>query len=273
VKGTESQTVVYELDDDGVLTLTLNRPERNNAWSREMEVTLHDLLEQGSEDPDVRAVIVTGTGRFFSPGLDADELRRISSPGSTLNPPRGRPLTLPLQVPKLVVAAINGACAGIGLLTALACDVRFAAEDAKLATAFARRGLPAEEGVSWILPRIVGHGVAADQLLSARTVTGTEAVGLGLVHRAVRRDDVLPTARAYARDVATNCSPISVAAAKHQLYHDWHRSLPDSWTLARSLVGVLKESSTDFREGVSSFVEKRPPCFEGLSRPVELPSA
>jgi enoyl-CoA hydratase/carnithine racemase len=269
VKGVESTTVLHEIDDVGVLTLTLNRPERSNAWNRELETAFHDLLEQAAESDEVRAIVLTGAGRAFCPGLDAEELDRVSQPGQSFDRAGRRPVQLPSFVPKPIVAAINGGCAGLGLITALYADIRFAADDAKITTAFARRGLPAEEAVSWILPRIVGHAVALDLLLSGRVVRGSEAAAMGLVHRALPGDELLPAATAYARDLAQHCSPLAMATAKRQVYLDWERSLPDSRREARRLVGVVKRRSNDFREGVRSFVERRPPTFEPLIEPID----
>jgi enoyl-CoA hydratase/carnithine racemase len=149
-------------------------------------------------------------------------------------------------------------------------DVRFAADGAKMTTAFARRGLPAEEAVAWILPRIVGHAVALDLLLSGRVVLGSEAAEIGLVHRAYAVDDLLPAAHAYARDMAEHCSPLAMATAKRQLYLDWERGFVESRTESRRLVGQLKGRSSDFREGVRSFVEKRDPVFEALAEPIDF---
>jgi enoyl-CoA hydratase/carnithine racemase len=269
MKGVDSTTVLHELDEVGVLTLTLNRPDRNNAWNRELEGALHDLFEQAAESHAVRAIVLTGAGKAFCPGLDTEELDRVSRPGESFDHDGRRPVLLPSYVPKPIIVAINGACAGLGLLTALYSDIRFAAADAKITTAFARRGLPAEEAVAWILPRIVGHAVALDLLLSGRVVTGAEAQALGLVHRALPREDVLAAALDYARDLATNCSPLSMATAKQQVYLDWERSLAESRLHSRRLVGQLKERSGDFREGVRSFVERRPATFEPLVQPID----
>jgi enoyl-CoA hydratase/carnithine racemase len=134
-------------------------------------------------------------------------------------------------------------------------DVRFAAEDAKITTAFARRGLPAEEALSRMLPRIVGHATALDLLLSSRVVVGSEAAQIGLVHRAFPLTELLPAAPVYARDLAINCSPIAMATAKRQVYRDWERSFVDSQQNARQLVGILRDTSPDFREGVRSLIE------------------
>lgn len=270
MRGFESTTVLHELDEVGVLTLTLNRPERNNAWNRELETALHDLLEQAAESDEVRAIVLTGAGRSFCPGLDSQELERVSRPGEAFDQHGRRPMLLPSYVPKPIVVAINGGCAGLGLLTALFSDIRFAAEDAKITTAFARRGLPAEEAVAWILPRIVGHATALDLLLSSRVVPGSEAAAIGLVHRSYPADELVGAALEYARDLAANCSPLSMATAKRQVYLDWERSLSESRGHARRLVGELKGRSGDFREGVSSFVERRPATFAPLVEAVDL---
>jgi enoyl-CoA hydratase/carnithine racemase len=261
MKGVDSNTVLHEIDDVGVLTLTLNRPERGNAWNRELEVALHGLLEQAAGSEDVRAIVITGAGRSFCPGLDTEDLDRVSQRDQSYGEKGRRPMQLPSFVPKPIVCAINGACAGLGLITALMSDVRFAADGAKITTAFARRGLPAEEAVSWILPRIVGHAVALDLLLSGRVVRGDEAATIGLVHRALPLEELVTAATEYARDLAVNCSPLAMATAKQQVYLDWQRSLVESRRNARELVGFLKEAG-DFREGVRSYVEKRRAVFE-----------
>jgi enoyl-CoA hydratase/carnithine racemase len=260
--------VLSERDPAGVLTLTLHRPERHNAWTYDLEMALHDALEGAATDDTVRAVVLTGAGRSFCPGLDAQELDRVSRPDQGFNQQGRRPMQLPALVPKPVVCAINGACAGLGLITALMCDVRFAAEDAKIATAFTRRGLPAEEAVAWILPRIVGHAAALDLILSGRVVRGDEAAALGLVHRACPKETVLEDALEYARDMAVNCSPLAMATAKRQIYDDWERSFADSRRYARRAIDVLKASG-DFREGTTSYVERRPPQFPGHAEAVD----
>jgi enoyl-CoA hydratase/carnithine racemase len=231
---------------------------------------LFDLLEQASESEDVRAIVITGAGRSFCPGLDAEVLDRVSQPGQGFDDVDRRRLTLPTFVPKPIVCAINGGCAGLGLVTALMSDIRFAADDAKITTAFTRRGLPAEEAVSWMLARIVGHAMALDLLLSSRVVRGDEAAEIGLVHKAFPRDELLPAALEYARDLAANCSPLAMATAKRQVYLDWMRSQEESRRDARRLVASLREQSGDFREGVRSFVERRPAGFEPLSRPLDF---
>src|SRR5262245_55789081 len=144
----------------GVLTLTLNRPERNNAWIVELEEAYFDALAAAAAAADVRAVIVTGAGKSFCPGLDTQALSAATDGTPVAARPR-RPMTFPLAIPKPVIVAINGACAGIGVIQACCADIRIGARGAKFTTAFARRGLPAENSVAWLLPRLIGHSRAA----------------------------------------------------------------------------------------------------------------
>ena len=252
--------VLYRVDD-GVAVITLNRPERLNAWTPPLQTQYFDRLAQAASARDVGAVVVTGAGRGFCPGADMEYLQGLDGAGPAR--PDTRPTTFPLTVQKPMIAAINGACAGIGLVQALMCDVRFAAAGAKLTTAFSRRGLIAEHGSSWLLPRLVGTSRALDILLSARVFTGEEAFELGIVNRALPPEQVLPEALAYARDLALNCSPAAMATIKSQIYRhatvdlDTARRESDR-LMAASLAGP------DFKEGVASFVEKRLPAFAPL---------
>ena len=196
--------VVEQAVDGGVAVLTLNRPDRLNAWTAELGRAYFDLLEDCAGRGDVRAIVVTGAGRGFCAGADMQDLQTIGRGEGRGAAGDTRPQTFALTIPKPIVAAINGPCAGIGLVHALMCDIRFAATDAKLTTAFSRRGLVAEHGISWILPRLVGPARALDLLLSARVVLGEDAERLGLVNRALPRDQVLDEAVAYARDLAAS---------------------------------------------------------------------
>ncbi len=245
-----------------VALVTLNRPERLNAWTPELEARYFDVLDALDDDPAVRAVVVTGAGRGFCPGMDAVELAGRTGRADPTTA-RRRPATHALGLRKPLVAAVNGACAGIGLVQALTCDVRFAADEAGLATSFTRRGLVAELGLPWLLTRIVGHARAADLLLSGRTVRGPEAAALGLVTASVPRDDVVARALAYATDLAENCSPTAMALVKGQLRAEWARSLDQSAQEARAFV-QQPELRVDFAEGVASFVARRPPAFAPL---------
>jgi enoyl-CoA hydratase/carnithine racemase len=258
---------------DKVALLTLNRPERLNAWTAEMQTRYFDLLEECAEREDVRAIVVTGAGRGFCAGADMENLSAISSGefARTSGAHDDRPVTFSLGIPKPVIAAINGPCAGLGLVIALMCDVRFAAESAKITTAFARRGLIAEHAISWMLPRLVGPARALDLLMSARIVLGPEAAALGLVNRSLADDAVLDEALAYARMLATECSPASMAQMKRQVYADFERPLAESLEEANRLM-FESFAGADFAEGVRSFTERRPPQFAALSGQVTAAS-
>jgi enoyl-CoA hydratase/carnithine racemase len=253
--------------EGGVLTLTWNRPDRNNGWSFELEEAYFDALRAGSMDPDVRVIVVTGAGKTFCPGLDMNTLSAAAGAegGQSITRRRSsRPHTYVRRIPKPVIAAINGACAGIGFVQAVACDLRFASREAKMTVAFPRRGLPAENSLSWMLERLVGAGTAADLLLSGRVVTGEEAERIGLVNRAYDSAELMSATMTYAKDMAANCSPRSLAVIKAQLAADWERpiehSRQDSLALVSQMIG-----KPDFNEGVKSYVDRRPPRFAGLA--------
>lgn len=269
-----SDVVLMEVQE-GVAVLTLNRPDRLNAWTPELQTRYFDLLEDCAAREDVRAIVVTGAGRGFCAGADMENLQSLAgaSSGEGGNGAGGaaairhdeRPVRYPLSIPKPVIAAINGPCAGIGLVLAIMCDIRFAAAEAKITTAFARRGLVAEHGISWLLPRLIGPARALDLLLSGRVLLGAEAAELGLVNRAFD-SGVLDEALAYAHELAREASPASMAAMKRQVYADLERSLPEAVDDANRLMGE-SFAAPDFAEGVRSFLERRPPAFTPLSAP------
>lgn len=260
-EGTEP--IVLEETADGVCVVTLNRPDRRNGWSPELEAAYFAALDRCEADDAVKVVVVTGVGRFFCPGLDLTRLAKVAGGGGFSlagRPPQYRPRALR----KPLIAAINGSCAGIGLVQALQADVRFCAEEARFSTAFARRGLAAEYAISWVLPRYVGVENALDLLLSARTFDAAEAQRLGLVSRLLPRERVLTEAVAYARDLAANCAPAAMAAIKHQVYSDLESGLEDA--LARSLRVMLASNTfTDLAEGVAAPAAQRRPDFAPLS--------
>jgi len=176
-----------------------------------------------------------------------------------------------ITVPKPVVAAINGACAGIGFVIALSCDVRFAAAGAKLTSSFVRRGLIAEHGLAWLLPRLVGTARALDFLLSGRVVLAEEALELGIVNRVLPGDSLLAATEAYARELAIYSSPASMAAIKRQVYRAMDIDFTTAHQEAVRLAVMTPVPKSDFAEGVASFVEKREPRFEPLSADLEDP--
>jgi enoyl-CoA hydratase/carnithine racemase len=261
---TTTQTVTLAVDD-GVALVTLNRPERLNALTAEMEVRYYEVLRAAAADPEVRAIVVTGAGRGFCAGFDIDALGSIAEqgPGALAE---GEPVrhTLPLSLPKPIIAAVNGACAGLGLVIALMCDLRFAASQAKLTTAFVRRGLIAEHGISWVLPRIVGPSRALDLLLSGRIVLAEEARDMGLVDAVVEPEQLLGRATEYARELATLSSPAAMAVIKRQVWT--HPMMELDAAVAESNRLMLESfGRPDMAEGVRSHVERRPPRFPPLT--------
>jgi enoyl-CoA hydratase/carnithine racemase len=262
----QSQSEVVQMRvDEGVALLTLNRPDRLNAWTTDMEHAYFAMLEQCAADQEVRVIVVTGAGRGFCAGADMQQLQAIGdgSIQETAVTRERRPQTFPLSIPKPIIAAINGACAGIGLVQALMCDMRFAADGAKLTTAFARRGLVAEHGISWMLPRLIGPARALDLLLSGRVLLAAEAHELGLVNRVLAPERLLETTLDYAHELVVSCSPASMATMKRQVYEDLDRALPDALAEADRLM-LASFTAPDFVEGVTSFLERRDPRFAAL---------
>jgi enoyl-CoA hydratase/carnithine racemase len=263
-------TVRYEVAD-AVCTLTIDNVERRNAWNPEIEQQYFAALDRAAADTSVRAIVITGAGRWFCPGLDAQRLEQAAgSVGLRLE--GRRPQHHALTIPKPVIAAINGACAGIGLVQALVCDVRFMARGAKLATAYAKLGVPAEYGLSWLLPRLVGTEWALDLLMSSRAVEAEEAQRIGLVSRVCEPADVLRDAQVYAAQLAVGSSPIAMATIKRQVWADLSRHYTEAnaaWFEA--MVALNRPDNPDFAEGVAAFVEKRSPNFAPLDPDAVLP--
>jgi enoyl-CoA hydratase/carnithine racemase len=258
--------VVQRQVRDGVALLTLNRPDRLNAWTAEMERVYFGMLEECAQAEEIRVIVVTGAGRGFCAGADMHDLQALGDGQVDVDAETAlerRPQTFPLSIGKPIIAAINGACAGIGLVQALMCDVRFAAEGAKLTTAFARRGLVAEHGISWMLPRLIGPARALELLLSGRVVLAEEAQALGLVNRVLAPETLLEGTLDYARELVVNCSPASMATIKRQVYADLDRALPDALAGADELM-LESFTAPDFVEGVTSFLEQRDPRFAPL---------
>lgn len=260
-----------------VRTLTLNRPDRLNAWTQRMEDALRREIAAAEADPDVRAIVITGAGRAFCAGADMDILEAgakegaagVNSSGATRTRAEeagiecnyGRRFSYLLKVPKPIFAAINGPVAGIGLCMALFCDFRYMAEGQKLTTAFARRGLIAEHGISWMLPRLIGPAAALDLLMSARTLLTAEAAALGLV-RQLPGDGFLAQVKSIATDLVHGASPRSIGVIKRQVYDSLFQDLNAAWERADEEMH-MSFASEDFREGVAHFLEKRAPAFTG----------
>jgi enoyl-CoA hydratase/carnithine racemase len=265
--------VLYEATPSGVAIVTFNRPERLNAWGADIAAGFYAAIDRAEEDPAIRVILLTGKGRGFcagaylgAPGSAGKVGESMENAGKTnlADLVGERPPHFVTTLRKPVIAAINGSCVGIGLTQALMCDVRFAAAGAKFAAVFARRGLIAEFGISWVLPRLTSWGVALDLLLSARTFLAEEAAQLGLVKEVVPAEDLMRRALEYAEDMATHCSPASMAVIKRQVYGDATRDVVEATSVAEVL---LQESlpRPDVVEGITSFLEKRPPQFPALT--------
>lgn len=254
----QTPLVLTEISD-GIATLTLNRPDRLNAWNLPLQQELFGLLEKLTHDDDVRVVILTGAGRGFCVGADTEVLDEAEGD----NQVSSRPLLTPMRFPKPIIAAVNGPCAGLGLQLALMCDIRFASSTAKITTAFARRGLIAEHGLTWLMPRVTTMANALDLLMTARVITGAEAKDMGIVNFAVASDELMDRVRAFAQDLADNVSPTAMGVIKWQMYN--HVDMP-LWPSIDHSDELMVESieRSDFKEGVASFVEKRKPAFAPL---------
>jgi enoyl-CoA hydratase/carnithine racemase len=216
-------TVLYTVADE-IATITFNRPARLNAFTADMRATYLDLLVRANGDEAVKAIVITGAGRGFCAGADRDDLDGLDADGLRARRAEQRvPFDIAMELEKPVIAAVNGAAAGIGFAHMLMADVRFAADTARFTTAFAKLGLVAEGGISWLLPRLVGTARALDLLMSSRLVDADEALRIGLVQWVVPAAGLLTAARAYALDLVRNSSGFSMANMRRQVYGDWSR--------------------------------------------------
>jgi enoyl-CoA hydratase/carnithine racemase len=258
-----------------VATITLNRPERLNAWTAQMNTEYRRLLRQATDDPSVRVIVVTGAGRGFCAGAESEDLAAhaergaydsgapndLATPGYGVRPEFDAELAYHFGIPKPIIAAINGPVAGIGFALACYCDLRFATDDAKFTTAHGKLGLPCAFGLAWLLPKLIGLTHANDLILSSRTFTSEEARSFGLVNDVLAPDNLVPHVAAYARDLATAVSPASMAASKLQVYQAFHSSAAESVRAAEALLSPMM-SGPDYREGVAALREKRTPEFD-----------
>lgn len=258
--------------DRGVVTVTLNRPQTLNAVTPDMERRYVEAMRAADADPAARVIVVTGAGRGFCSGADLGRLANVDALSSQVagRDERGggdlTPSVLPgaaMAVRKPVVAAVNGPVAGMGFALMMSCDVRFLAADARVGTTFARLGLVAEYGLSWLLPRSVGRGHAIELLMSGRIIDSDEALRIGLVQEVVTGEPVLDRALAWAHDVADNCSPRSLAQIKEQFYADDTATFDEA--LSRSLAAMqVSFGWGDLPEALAARREKRAPGFKGL---------
>ena len=267
------------VDGDGLATVHLHRPERGNAWTGRMHAEYRWVLAQLEADPSVRVVVVTGSGRSFCVGGDSDALAghadrggydsglpaEVANPGYGVRPELDHDFAWQWGLRLPVIAAVNGGCAGIGLALACFCDLRFAAAGARLTTAAPKLGLPAEYGLSWVLPRLIGVTHAADLLLTGRILPAEEAGAMGLFNAVVPAEELPDVVAAAARRLATGVSSAAVAATKRQLYddlldHDVGASVERSKVLLDEMM-----RGADYREGVAALRERRPPDFKRSS--------
>jgi len=272
------EQILYDVSDR-IATITLNRPERLNAWTLRMEAEVRHACLTADRDPEVRVIVVTGAGKGYCAGADMDLLQSVQGGkgggagvgvGEVEEIPfrddvpeafRGN-YSYPLGMDKPVIGAINGVAAGLGMSYALFYDMRFASDRARFGTVFARRGLIAEHGTAWLLPRLVGMAHATDLLYSGRLIGAEEALQMGLVNRVVPHDDLLPAVREYATEIAAKSSPRSMRIMKRQLGASLFSNLGEAIREAdREMVASF--SAEDFKEGVASFLQKRPPHFSG----------
>jgi len=272
-----SQETLYEVADR-VATITLNRPDKLNAWTAVMEQEVRAAIDEAERNDNVRVIVLTGAGRGFCAGADMSLLKSAANRGLNLNM-KERALTSGAQragarpdfqkkhsyfpaVGKPVIAAINGPVVGLGLVITLYCDLRWVSDAARFSTTFARRGLIAEYGMAWMLPRLVGFPNALDLLLTARTIDAAEALRMGLANQVFPHDVFVEKVRENARELASGVSPRSLRVIKRQVYDAMFQSLAEAFEVSeREMLASLE--SEDFKEGVAHYLEKRAAAFTG----------
>ncbi len=273
-----NQETLYHVADR-VATLTLNRPDKLNAWTASMDREVRAAMSEAERDENVRVIVLTGAGRGFCAGADMSLLSTVAEKGidearrAQGVQPKSENVAASRKdfqkkysyfpaIAKPVIAAINGPVVGLGLVIALYCDLRLASDAARFGTAFAQRGLIAEYGMAWMLPRLVGHGNALDMLFTARMIDAAEALRMGLVNQVFPRETFLESVQKYAADLASSVSPRSLRVIKRQVYDAIFQTLEESFE--RSEQDMLASlQSEDFKEGVAHFLQKRAPAFTG----------
>jgi len=272
-----SQETLYEVADR-VATITLNRPDKLNAWTAVMEQEVRAAIDEAERNDNVRVIVLTGAGRGFCAGADMSLLKSAANRRLDLNM-KERALASGAQragarpdfqkkhsyfpaVGKPVIAAINGPVVGLGLVITLYCDLRWVSDAARFSTTFARRGLIAEYGMAWMLPRLVGFPNALDLLLTARTIDAAEALRMGLANQVFPHDVFVEKVRENARELASGVSPRSLRVIKRQVYDAMFQSLAEAFEVSeREMLASLE--SEDFKEGVAHYLEKRAAAFTG----------
>lgn len=269
------ETTRYSVTDR-VATITLDRPERLNAWTATMNAEYRHHLAVAAADPDVRVIVVTGAGRGFCAGAESDDLAGhvergayqswdrddLDRPGFGASDQFDAELAYHFGIDKPILAAVNGPAAGIGFALACYCDLRFAARGAKFATAHGKLGLPCAFGLAWLLPKLIGLPKAMDLILTSRTFEADEAQSMGLITDVVEPDALVDHVHQYARRLATTVSPASLAASKRQVYEAFHQSAAEAVRAAEARIGPMM-AGPDFQEGVAALRERRPPRFGG----------
>ncbi len=272
------EEILYEVSD-WIATITLNRPDKLNAWTPRMEQEVRAAMSEAEKDDKVRVIILTGAGRGFCAGADMQVLNTLSTEGleavrhaqpqtsggagrDHVRPDFQKQYSYFPAISKPIIAAVNGPTAGLGFVLMLYCDLRFASDQARFGTAFARRGLIAEHGISWMLPRLIGLANALDLLFSARMIDAQEALRMGLVSRLFPHEQLIAETRAYATELARLVSPRSLRVMKEQVYNAQFQTLAEAIEVANA--EMLKSfECADFKEGIAHFLEKRAPVFTG----------
>jgi enoyl-CoA hydratase/carnithine racemase len=267
---TDKKTVLVERQEQ-IAVVTLNRPDRMNGIVKQLEFDLRDAIETLDRDPAVRAIVLTGAGRAFCAGMDMEQIETLG-PDDIRDTAYTRRFDMNRRpdfqtrysyfagTNTPIIAALNGATAGLGLVLALYADIRFASENAVFATAFAQRGLIAEHGIAWILSRIAGQANAADLLFSSRKFYAAEALRMGIVSRVLPKEQLLEETLSYARLIAETVSPRSVRVMKRQIWESNFQTLGEAIAYANEEMWHSFQQP-DFDEGVAHFVEKRKPRF------------
>jgi 2-(1,2-epoxy-1,2-dihydrophenyl)acetyl-CoA isomerase len=258
---TTELTVLVEIAE-GVAWIRLNRPESRNAVDALLRRQLLDAVKQVERDPEVRCLVVTGSGRAFCAGADVREFAARVGTVPEITAEYHGIMTRLRTMPKPVIAAVNGVAAGIGASIAMACDIRIGVPEASFVEAFVRIGLTADGGATWLLPRLVGTGRALEMMFTGDPLGAPEAERLGLLNRIVEPEQLEPTVRELAARLAAGPSA-ALAAVKRSVNFSADSTLEEAFDYEFHLQGVMMEGE-DFREGVTAFLEKRPPKFKGV---------